>query len=60
MIVFRIGDLIAGRESPWAKLYDPSRKTLKLRALADYVAENANVATKLRDYSTPGSAKSVA
>jgi len=58
MIVFRIGDLIAGRESPWAKLYDPSRKTLKPRSLADYVAENANVATKLRDYSTPGSAKS--
>ena len=28
------------------------------RSLADYVAENANVATKLRDYSTPGSAKS--
>jgi len=51
MIVFRIGDLIAGRESPWAKLYDPS---CKLRALADYMAENANVATPLRDYSTPG------
>jgi glycine/D-amino acid oxidase-like deaminating enzyme/nitrite reductase/ring-hydroxylating ferredoxin subunit len=54
-----IGDLVAGRESPWTKLYDPSRKTLKPRALADYVAENANVAAQFRDYITPGSAKSV-
>jgi Rieske Fe-S protein len=54
-----ISDLIAGRENPWAKLYDPSRKTLKPRALADYVAENANVAAQFRDYITPGSAKSV-
>jgi Rieske Fe-S protein len=54
-----IGDLIAGRENPWWKLYDPSRKTLKPRALADYIAENANVAAQFRDYVTPGSAKSV-
>ena len=54
-----IGDLIAGRENAWAKLYDPSRKTLKPRALADYVAENANVVAQFRDYITPGSAKSV-
>ena len=54
-----IVDLIAGRENPWAKLYDPSRKTLKPRTLADYVAENANVAAQFRDYITPGSAKSV-
>jgi len=53
-----IVDLIAGRENPWAKLYDPSRKTLKPRVLADYVAENANVAAQFRDYITPGSAKS--
>jgi Rieske Fe-S protein len=54
-----ITDLIAGRENPWAKLYDPSRKPLKPRALADYIAENANVAAQFRDYITPGSAKSV-
>src|SRR5205085_5811822 len=41
-----IGDLIAGRENPWWKLYDPSRKTLKPRALADYIAGNANVAAQ--------------
>jgi Rieske Fe-S protein len=54
-----IVDLIAGRENSWAKLYDPSRKTLKPRALADYVTENANVAAQFRDYITPGSVKSV-
>jgi glycine/D-amino acid oxidase-like deaminating enzyme/nitrite reductase/ring-hydroxylating ferredoxin subunit len=54
-----IVDLISGRENPWAKLYDPSRKTLKPRVLADYIAENANVAAQFRDYITPGAAKSV-
>ena len=54
-----ITDLIAGRENPWAKLYDPSRKTLKPRVLADYIAENANVVAQFRDYVSPGSAKSV-
>jgi glycine/D-amino acid oxidase-like deaminating enzyme/nitrite reductase/ring-hydroxylating ferredoxin subunit len=54
-----ITDLIAGRENPWAKLYDPSRKLLKPRALADYIAENANVAVQFRDYITAGSARSV-
>src|SRR5947207_14981268 len=49
-----IVDLIAGRENPWAKLYDPTRKTLKPRVLADYIAENANVAAQFRDYITPG------
>ncbi|HKS04173.1 MAG TPA: FAD-dependent oxidoreductase [Chthoniobacterales bacterium] len=54
-----IVDLMAGRENPWATLYDPSRKTLKPRAVADYIAENANVAAQFRDYITPGSVKSV-
>ena len=49
-----IVDLIAGRENPWTKLYDPSRKTLKPRVVADYVGENANVAAQFRDYVTPG------
>ena len=49
-----IADLIAGRENPWTKLYDPSRKTLKPAVMADYIAENANVATQLRDYVTSG------
>src|SRR5438874_1762556 len=49
-----ITDLICGRENPWTKLYDPSRKTLQPTVLADYVAENANVVAQLRDYVTPG------
>ena len=49
-----IVDLIAGRENPWTKLYDPSRKTLKPAVMADYIAENANVAAQLRDYVTSG------
>ena len=53
-----IVDLICGRENPWAKLYDPSRKTLKPIVVADYVTENANVAAQFRDYVTPGTANS--
>jgi glycine/D-amino acid oxidase-like deaminating enzyme/nitrite reductase/ring-hydroxylating ferredoxin subunit len=54
-----INDLIADRDNPWADLYDPTRKTLKPRVLADYIFENANVAAQFRDYVTPGSVKSV-
>jgi Rieske Fe-S protein len=50
-----ITDLISGRENSWAKLYDPSRKTLKPAVVTDYVAENANVVAQMRDYFTPGS-----
>ena len=49
-----IVDLIAERENPWAKLYDPARKTLQPKALADYVRENANVAAQMTDYVTAG------
>ena len=49
-----ITDLICGRENPWTKLYDPSRKILQPKVVADYVAENANVVAQLRDYVTPG------
>ncbi|PYL66049.1 MAG: FAD-dependent oxidoreductase [Verrucomicrobia bacterium] len=49
-----ITDLIAGRENPWVKLYEPTRKTLKPVVIADYIAENANVAVQLRDYVTSG------
>jgi len=39
-----IADLIAGRDNPWAKLYDPARKTLK--SAGDYAKENLNVAAQ--------------
>jgi glycine/D-amino acid oxidase-like deaminating enzyme/nitrite reductase/ring-hydroxylating ferredoxin subunit len=49
-----IRDLIAGRENPWAKLYDPSRKIIKPILIADFAKENLNVAAQLRDYLTGG------
>ncbi len=47
-----ISDLIVGREQPWAKLYDPSR--VSLRATPEFLRENLNVAVQYRDYVTPG------
>jgi glycine/D-amino acid oxidase-like deaminating enzyme/nitrite reductase/ring-hydroxylating ferredoxin subunit len=51
-------DLILRRESPWTKLYDPSRKML--RAPLEYAKENLNVAAQyLEDYLTGGDVDSV-
>lgn len=37
-------DLIQGRENPWSKLYDPSRKPIWGMAWKEFVKENADVA----------------
>jgi glycine/D-amino acid oxidase-like deaminating enzyme/nitrite reductase/ring-hydroxylating ferredoxin subunit len=47
-----ITDLILGRENPWAKLYDPSRITLKLESVKEYIKENLNVAAEYTDLVT--------
>ena len=47
-----IPDLIAGRENPWAKLYNPSR--LSFKAAGDFLKENVNVAAQYRDWVTGG------
>jgi len=47
-----ITDLIVGRENPWARLYDPSRKTLG--AIKEFAKENLNVAAQYADVVTPG------
>ena len=47
-----ISDLITGKENPWAKLYEPSRKTLG--AANEYLKETINVAEQLVDLVTPG------
>lgn len=47
-----IGDLIMGRDNPWAALYDPSRKIL--RAVTDFARENLNVAAQYADWLTAG------
>jgi Rieske Fe-S protein len=39
-----LSDLILGRDNPWAKVYDPSRKPVWGMAWKEYVIENANVA----------------
>ncbi|HWJ23473.1 MAG TPA: FAD-dependent oxidoreductase [Gemmatimonadaceae bacterium] len=51
-----IPDLILGRDNPWAKLYDPSR--ISLKAAPEFAKENLNVAAQYRDYVTPGEVKS--
>jgi len=50
-----ITDLIQGRDTDWAKVYDPSRKTL--RAISEYTRENLNVAWQYLDYVRPGDVK---
>jgi len=49
-----ISDLIAGRRNEWAKVFDPTRKTLD----ADLVKENANVMKQFVDWVSPGDVKS--
>jgi len=50
--------LILERENAWARLYEPSRKTL--RAIKKYLRENINTAEQLVDLVTPGEVESVA
>jgi glycine/D-amino acid oxidase-like deaminating enzyme/nitrite reductase/ring-hydroxylating ferredoxin subunit len=46
-------DLILGRPSPWAALYDPSRKMV--HGAVEYAKENVNVAAQyLKDYASAG------
>jgi glycine/D-amino acid oxidase-like deaminating enzyme/nitrite reductase/ring-hydroxylating ferredoxin subunit len=53
-----IRDLIVGRDTPWAKLYDPSRRML--RSPLEYAKENLNVAAQfLKGYSGGGDVESV-
>ena len=49
-------DLIKGRANPWAKLYDPSRKTIG--AAGEFAKENLNVAKQYTDWLTGGEVKS--
>jgi glycine/D-amino acid oxidase-like deaminating enzyme/nitrite reductase/ring-hydroxylating ferredoxin subunit len=46
-----IPDLIAGRENPWAKIYDPRRK--RIRAASEYVRDNLEVAEEYAKWLTP-------
>lgn len=48
-----LADLIAGRDNPWAKLYEPARKMTHPTALREMVRENANVALRYADWVKP-------
>jgi Rieske Fe-S protein len=50
-------DLIQGRDNAWAKIYEPSRKPV--RAIAEYVEENVNMATQYAEWVTRGDVDSV-
>jgi glycine/D-amino acid oxidase-like deaminating enzyme/nitrite reductase/ring-hydroxylating ferredoxin subunit len=52
-----ISDLILGRDNPWRKAYDPSRKSLG--AAGEFAKENANVAAQYADWVTPGDVKHI-
>jgi glycine/D-amino acid oxidase-like deaminating enzyme/nitrite reductase/ring-hydroxylating ferredoxin subunit len=43
-----LSDIILGKDNPWEKLYDPSRKTL--RAAGEFLKENLNVAAQYADW----------
>jgi glycine/D-amino acid oxidase-like deaminating enzyme/nitrite reductase/ring-hydroxylating ferredoxin subunit len=51
-------DLILGRGNPWSALYDPARKNLK--ALSEFLRENANVASCYLEWLGPGEVRSEA
>jgi Rieske Fe-S protein len=52
-----ITDLVFGRRNPWTMLYDPSR--VRVRAVAEFASENANVALQYADWLTGGDVASV-
>ena len=52
-----VRDLIIGRPSPWAGIYDPGR--MRARALGEVAAENLNVVPQYGKWVTPGEVGSV-
>jgi glycine/D-amino acid oxidase-like deaminating enzyme/nitrite reductase/ring-hydroxylating ferredoxin subunit len=52
-----ISDQIAGRDNPWAALYDPSR--IRAGAATDFLKENLNVAAQYAAWITAGEVSSV-
>lgn len=53
-----ISDLIAGKENPWAHLYDPGRKNV--RAAMDFTEAQVNVAKQYTEYISPGDVSTAA
>jgi glycine/D-amino acid oxidase-like deaminating enzyme/nitrite reductase/ring-hydroxylating ferredoxin subunit len=54
-----ITDQIMERESPWGQLYDPARKSLRVRGIMEFATENVNVAAQYAsDYLSGGDVES--
>jgi glycine/D-amino acid oxidase-like deaminating enzyme/nitrite reductase/ring-hydroxylating ferredoxin subunit len=53
-------DLITGRPSAWARIYDPARRTLHGKALGNLVRENANAVGQYRAWLGRGAGEAVA
>jgi glycine/D-amino acid oxidase-like deaminating enzyme/nitrite reductase/ring-hydroxylating ferredoxin subunit len=49
-------DMILGKENPWEKIYDPSRKAT--RGMDSFLKENLNVAAQYLDWVMPGEVSS--
>lgn len=52
-----ISDLIEGKENPYSKIFDPSRKAT--HNLTEFIKENVNVALQYSDYFTPSEVQAV-
>ncbi|MEX2283602.1 MAG: FAD-dependent oxidoreductase [Gemmatimonadota bacterium] len=53
-----LADLVLGRESMWASLYDPKR--ISLKSAPEFIKENVDVAVQFKDYVRPGDAANAA
>jgi glycine/D-amino acid oxidase-like deaminating enzyme/nitrite reductase/ring-hydroxylating ferredoxin subunit len=54
-----ITDLIAGRENPWAAVYDPARIPTETESVKEFAKENINVVVQYKDLVTPGEVSDV-
>ena len=51
-----LSDLVLGRASPWARVYDPKR--ISLKSAREFIKENVDVAVQFKDYVAPAEAES--
>ena len=54
-----ISDLIAGRNNPWARLYDPSRKVADAAPAREFLKETLNFVAQYSDLITSGDVSDV-
>lgn len=52
-----ISDMIGGRDNPWARIYDPSRKAM--HGVSDFIKEQSNTLSQYRDWLTGGEVEAV-